>query len=222
MRLIEGDFERVTAFGQDPVGLARRFAAEGAPWLHLVDLDGARAGRFVNLELIAEIAAAVPVPVQVGGGARRMEDVDTALGQGAARVIVGTAAIESSATFAGWTARFGDRLAVSLDIRGNALATRGWAEESAIDFDQLASSLRAAGVARLIYTDVRRDGTLSGVNLEGLERLRPLGLPVLVAGGVGGYRDLEMLRDAGAEGAIVGRALLSGVIDLARAMALVG
>lgn len=212
----------MTAFGSDPVEMARGFADRGAPWLHIVDLDGARAGRWCNLELVSEIAAAVSVPVQLGGGARQMQDVDAALQRGVARVIVGTAAIESPGAFTEWTARFGDRLLVSLDSRGAALATRGWATESSADVVTLARALQVAGVARFIHTDIGRDGTLGGVGLDGLVRLRPLGLPVLVAGGVGSYRDLELVRDAGAEGVIVGRALLSGAIDLERAIRLVG
>ena len=212
----------MTESGSDALELARSFADRGAPWLHIVDLDGARAGRWCNLELVGEIAKAVPVPVQLGGGARQMQDVDAALERGVARVIVGTTAIESPSSFTEWTARFGDRLVVSLDARGAALATRGWAAESAVDLVTVARALQVAGVARFVHTDVGRDGTLKGVDLDGLARLRPLGLPVLVAGGVGSYLDLELIRDAGAEGVIVGRALLSGAIELERAIQLVG
>jgi len=185
VRLYQGDFERVTAFGPDPVALARAYAASGAPWLHLVDLDGARTGRWCNLDVIGEIAAAVPVPVQAGGGARQMRDVDEALDRGVARVLVGTAAIESPEAFAAWTARFGVRLAVSLDTRNGMAAVKGWTAESSVDIETLARALKAAGVARFIHTDVRRDGTLGGVDLAGLRQLLPLGLPVMVAGGIG-------------------------------------
>mgnify|MGYP001304282915 CR=1 FL=1 len=187
-----------------------------------MDLDGARKGQWCHLELIAEIAAAVSVPVQVGGGARRIEDVEAVLERGVARVLVGTAAIELPDAFAPWTARYGDRLAVSLDARGQTIATRGWAAESSFGLRAVAQKLQAAGVVRFVHTEVGRDGTLRGVDLRGLHQLLPLGLPVLVAGGVGSYRDLEMVRDAGAEGVIVGRALLSGAIDLERAIQLVG
>jgi phosphoribosylformimino-5-aminoimidazole carboxamide ribotide isomerase len=218
VRLRQGDFDQVTRFGDDAVALARGFAAEGAPWLHLVDLDGARRGDWCNLEVIARIAAAVDVPVQAGGGAREMRDVEAALESGVARVVVGTAAIESPSTFQPWASRFGDRLAVSLDVRGDTLAVRGWTAESGSGLLAVAQALRAAGAVRFIHTNVRHDGTLRGVDLGGLQTLKPLGVPVIVAGGIASLEDLEALRDAGAEGAIVGRALLDGSLDLSEAL----
>jgi phosphoribosylformimino-5-aminoimidazole carboxamide ribotide isomerase len=219
VRLRQGDFEQVTGFGDDAVGLARGFAAAGAPWLHVVDLDGARAGAWQNLDLIVEIAAAVPIPIQAGGGARSIEAVDAALRRGVARVVVGTAAVESPTSFAAWTARFGPQLAVSLDLRDGAPATHGWSAESTVDLLTLVRSLQAAGVVRFVQTDVRRDGTLEGVDVSVLQTLLPLGLPVIVAGGIASLRDIEALREAGAEGAIVGRALLDGTIDVRQALA---
>lgn len=218
VRLRQGDFDRVTRFGDDAVALARQWVDLGAEWLHVVDLDGARSGRWRNLPLIAEIASAVPVPVQAGGGARTMGDVEAALAVGVARVIIGTAAIESPSTFPPWASRFGDRLAVSLDVRGESLAARGWTAETGGGLLPVAQALRAAGAARFIHTNVQHDGTLHGVDLSGLQTLTPLGLPVIVAGGIAGIADLEALRDAGAEGAIIGRALLDGSLDLADAL----
>lgn len=218
VRLRQGDYRQVTGFGDDAVALAQRFAAEGAPWLHVVDLDGARRGGWRNLEVIARIAAAVQVRVQAGGGIRQIGDGEQALAVGVARVIVGTAAIESPAGFGQWASHFGDRLAVSLDVRGGSLAVRGWTADSGRDVVSVARALRAAGAARFIHTNIQRDGTLAGVDLDGLQRLRPLGAPVIVAGGIASYQDLAMLRDAGAEGAIVGRALLDGALDLAETL----
>jgi phosphoribosylformimino-5-aminoimidazole carboxamide ribotide isomerase len=218
VRLRQGDFDRVTRFGDDAVALARRWVDAGATWLHVVDLDGARNGQWRNLPLIAEIASAVRVPVQAGGGAREIGDVEAALAVGVARVVVGTAAIESPATFHPWATRFGDRLAVSLDVRGGTLAVRGWTAPSGGGLLAVAQALRAAGAARFIHTNVQHDGTLQGVDPTGLQTLMPLGLPVIVAGGVAGITDLEVLRDAGAEGAIIGRALLDGTLDLADAL----
>jgi phosphoribosylformimino-5-aminoimidazole carboxamide ribotide isomerase len=218
VRLRQGDFHQVTHFGDDAVGLARGFVEAGAPWLHVVDLDGARSGTWRNLPLIAQIAAAVSIPIQAGGGARRIDDVDAALRCGVARVVVATAAIESPAGFSEWTARFGAQLAVSLDLRDGAVALRGWTAESTVDLLTLAQRLQAAGVTRFVQTDVRRDGTLDGVDLTGLSTLLPLGLPVIVAGGIRNVRDIEAIRDAGAEGAIVGRALLDGTLDLRQAL----
>ena len=218
VRLRQGDFDRVTRFGDDAVALARRWADLGAQWLHLVDLDGARSGQWRNLSLIAEIASAVRIPVQAGGGARERGDVEAALAVGVARVVVGTAAIESPSTFQPWAARFGQQLAVSLDVRGEALAVRGWTAKSGGGLLPVAQALRAAGAVRFIHTNVKHDGTLHGVDLGGLQTLKPLGLPVIVAGGIAGIADIEALREAGAEGAIIGRALLDGSLDLADAL----
>jgi phosphoribosylformimino-5-aminoimidazole carboxamide ribotide isomerase len=218
VRLRQGDFDQVTRFGDDAVALARRFARGGAPWLHVVDLDGAKDGHWRNLEVIAEIARAAQVPVQAGGGAREIGDVEAALDCGVARVVVGTAAIVSPAGFEQWAARFGERIAVSLDVRGDRLAVRGWTAESSGDVLTVARELQAAGATRFICTSVRLDGMLSGVDLTELQRLEPLGLPVIVAGGIASADDVRGLRDAGAEGAIIGRALLDGTLDLGDAM----
>ena len=218
VRLEQGDFARVTDFGQDPVALASGFTEVGAPWVHVVDLDGARAGHWCQLDVIAEIAAAVRVPVQAGGGARDLAQVEAALERGVARVIVGTIATESIARAGSWAARFGPRLVFSLDTRDRRVLTAAWRTESAEDPVALAEKLRDAGAQRFIHTDAARDGTLRGPDLSCLSALLPLGVPVLVAGGVATYADLEAIRDAGAEGAIVGRALLEGTIELGPAL----
>jgi phosphoribosylformimino-5-aminoimidazole carboxamide ribotide isomerase len=137
-------------------------------------------------------------------------------------VIVGTAAIETPGEFRDWADRFGERLAVSLDVRDGRLATRGWAAASGTDLITMARELRSAGAARFIHTSVRRDGTLQGVNLQGLHALTPLDLPILVAGGIASYADIAALRDAGAEGAIIGRALLDGTMDLVETLRVAG
>ena len=218
VRLEQGDFARVTDFGPDPVAIARGFADAGAPWLHVVDLDGARLGHWCNLDVIARVVAAAGVPVQAGGGARDLAQVEAALERGVARVIVGTAATESLARAASWAARFGPRLVFSLDTREGRVLTRGWRSESAEDPVSMAEQLRDVGAHRFIHTDTLRDGTLRGPDLSGLSALLPLGVPVLVAGGVATYAHLEAIRDAGAEGAIVGRALLEGKIELGPAL----
>jgi phosphoribosylformimino-5-aminoimidazole carboxamide ribotide isomerase len=218
VRLRQGDFEQVTRFADDAVTLARRLEAGGAEWLHLVDLEGARSGRWRNLEVIAQVVAAVSVPVQAGGGARQMRDVEAALELGVARVVVGTTAVASPTGFDAFVRRYGDRVAVSLDVRGDRLAVEGWSAESRDSLLSVAEQLKAAGVRRFIHTNVGRDGTLAGVDLEGLARLLPLGLPVVVAGGIAGADDVRALRDAGAEGAIIGRALLDGTLDLSDAL----
>jgi phosphoribosylformimino-5-aminoimidazole carboxamide ribotide isomerase len=220
VRLEQGDFARVTDFGPDPIALARGFAEAGAPWLHLVDLDGARLGHWCHLDVIAQIVAAAGIPVQAGGGARNLAQVEAALERGVARVIVGTAVTESPAVAASWAARFGPRLVFSLDTRDRRVLTQGWRSESAEDPVAMAEKLRDAGACRFIHTDTVRDGMMRGPDLSGLSALLPLGVPVLVAGGVATYADLEAIRDAGAEGAIVGRALLEGKIELGPALTL--
>jgi len=218
VRLRRGSFDDVIAVAGSPLELATAFVEAGAPWLHVVDLDGARSGGWRQLDLIAEIAAAIPVPVQAGGGARDPRQIEAALGRGIRRVIVGTAAVEMPDQVAAWCANYGDRLAVSLDARNGQVMTRGWTARSPVPAFELAARLAQAGARCFVYTDVRRDGTLEGVEVDSLSQLLRLNVPVLVAGGVATYADLEHLREAGAAGAVVGRALLEGRIDLRRAI----
>lgn len=220
VRLRQGDFQNVIEVAGSPLGLAAGFAEAGAPWLHLVDLDGARSGGWRHLDLIAEVAASISVPVQAGGGARTAADIEAAFTRGIQRVIVGTAAVETPGLAAAWCAAYGDRLAIGLDVRNRQLVTHGWMAGSPVPFLEVASELAEAGARCFVYTDVRRDGTLAGIAAEPLSDLRSLGVPVLVAGGVTTYRDLETLRNAGAAGAIVGRALLEARLDLRRAIQL--
>lgn len=222
VRLAQGNFQRVTDFGPDPLRIALGYLEAGASWLHVVDLDGAQAGGWRNLEVIARIAAATPIPVQAGGGARDRGQIEAALNQGIARVIVGTAAVESIDRVADWVAAFGDRLAVSLDARDGSVMAWGWTAASPLNVFALAETLKTKGVARFIYTEIQRDGMLGGVDLAGLRKLLPLGLPVIVAGGVHSYADIEQLRDAGAEGAIIGRAFLEGRLDVREAVRIAG
>ncbi|MGH7903015.1 MAG: HisA/HisF-related TIM barrel protein [Candidatus Dormibacteraceae bacterium] len=219
VRLFQGDLTRVTVYPAEPVALALSLVAGGATRLHVIDLEGAFAGGWRNLDAIRAIAAAVTVPIQAGGGARDLVRIRAALAAGVDRVIVGTAAVESVEKVKGWAAELGPSLVVSLDSRGGEVLSQGWRAAGHGSLLPLATELRAAGVQRLVHTDIRRDGTLRGADLAGLRELRPLGLPVLVAGGVTTYRDLEVLREEGAEGAIVGRALLEGRLALERGLA---
>jgi len=218
VRLLQGRYDRVVPFAEAAVDLARRHVAAGASWLHVVDLDGARQGSWQHLDLIAELAQAAGVPVQAGGGARDRAQVALALARGVARVIVSTAALQDEPLLRALTAEFGEAIAVSLDTRDGQLVTHGWTAATGLDLGATAERVVACGVRRLIHTDVLRDGLLAGASVTGVERLVPLGVPVMAAGGVGSYADLERLRGAGAEAAIVGRALLEGTIDLPRAI----
>jgi len=214
VRLVRGDVARRVDYGDDPVAWARRWAAMGAPWLHVVDLDGAFTGRPVHLHLLAEICG-LGVRVQAGGGLRTMDDLEAAFGAGAARVVVGTAAAELAPKLM----PLGDRVAVAIDVRRGKVALRGWRQQTGTDAVALAARLRARGVRRFIYTEIARDGALSGPHVEALRRFVSVaGVPVIAAGGVASEGDLEAVARTGVEGVIVGRALYEGRIRLDRVL----
>jgi phosphoribosylformimino-5-aminoimidazole carboxamide ribotide isomerase len=217
VRLREGRREAVTVEGGDPAAAAERFAAEGAAWLHLVDLDGAFSGR-PDVSLVARVAAAGP-PVQVGGGYRGLVDIEAALEAGAARVLVGTAALDVG-FLRDAAGRFGDALAVAVDARDGAVAVEGWTAAASLSPAELAARCADAGVARLLVTATRRDGTLEGPDLDLLADVLGAGLPVIAAGGVASLDDLRALRDLGCEGAVAGSALWLGRFALADAVML--
>jgi phosphoribosylformimino-5-aminoimidazole carboxamide ribotide isomerase len=221
VRLVEGDFTRETVFDADPAMAARRWAEAGAEWLHVVDLDGAVAGRPVNLTAIEAIRAAVDIPIQLGGGLRSLENLESAFGAGISRTILGTVALEIPELVAAAVERWGDAIALGLDARDSKLATRGWLDQSDALAVDVARGLQDVGVRHFIFTDIRRDGTLSGPNLESLaEIISAVDANVIASGGVGTLADIEAAREVGAAGAIVGRALYDGRVDLAEAIAL--
>jgi phosphoribosylformimino-5-aminoimidazole carboxamide ribotide isomerase len=215
VRLRRGNFDEVVSRAGDPVTLVRRFAATRPPFIHVVDLDGARSGR-VRPELGGGLAAAAaPTPVQASGGVRSLADAQALLDAGAARVIVATAALESPATLAELVARFDARLVVAVDARAGRLAVAGWSRVTSLAPDEFAERCAEAGVHRLLCTAVERDGTMGGPDFDLLARVRDRsGLPVLAAGGVRSDEDLEALATLGLEGAVVGRAVLEGEIKL--------
>jgi phosphoribosylformimino-5-aminoimidazole carboxamide ribotide isomerase len=219
VRLSEGRRERITIEGGDPAEAARRFAAEGAAWLHVVDLDGAFSGR-PTPGLVEQVAAA-GVPLQVGGGLRDAESVQGALDAGAQRAIVGTAALHegSGSSLTLLAERFGERLVVAIDAKDSRVVTDGWLTESDVSPGELARRCADAGVRRLLVTSTRRDGSLAGPDTELLAEVLATGLPVLAAGGIATLDDLAALRDLGCEGAVVGSALWSGRFGLAEAIA---
>jgi phosphoribosylformimino-5-aminoimidazole carboxamide ribotide isomerase len=219
VRLAGGDPDRVTIEGGDPAQAARRFADEGAQFLHLVDLDGAFSGSPTPGLVEAIVAAAGSVPVQVGGGYRTVAGVESALAAGAARVMVGTAAL-SPAFLAEAVGRFGERLVVAIDARDGMVVADGWTSASSLSAIELAEACAQAGVARLLVTSASRDGSLAGPDLELLASVIEAGeLPVLAAGGIASLVDLEDLRALGCEGAILGSALWIGRFTLTDALA---
>jgi phosphoribosylformimino-5-aminoimidazole carboxamide ribotide isomerase len=217
VRLREGQREQVTIEGGDPAEAARRFAEKGATRLHLVDLDGAFSGS-PTPGLVEQVAAA-GVPVQAGGGLRSAAAIQAAFDAGAARAIVGTAALDDVKTLAG---RFGDRLVVAVDAREGLVVADGWTSDTGVAAGVLARRCAGAGIARLLVTSTRRDGSLAGPDLELLAEVMDAGLPVLAAGGIASLDDLVALRELGCEGAVVGSALWSGRFTLAEAIGLVG
>jgi phosphoribosylformimino-5-aminoimidazole carboxamide ribotide isomerase len=218
VRLAGGDPARVTIEGGDPVAAARRFASEGAPYLHLVDLDGAFSGTATPGLVERVTAAANGTPLQAGGGYRTIAAVESALVAGAARVIVGTAALAPGFLREAAT-RFGERLVVAVDARDGLVVADGWARTAALTAPELARACAEAGVRRLLVTSATRDGSLAGPDVELLESvIEASGLPVLAAGGIASLDDLIQLKRIGCEGAVLGSALWSGRVRLADAL----
>jgi phosphoribosylformimino-5-aminoimidazole carboxamide ribotide isomerase len=214
VRLEQGDFQRVAARVQ-PEKLVRRFAAAGARLIHVVDLDGARRGR-IRADVIARLAeAGAPAKLQASGGIRSPADAAQLLAAGAARVVVGTAALAKPEALEDFVAQLGDRLVVAIDVRGGRVAVRGWLEDTELEAAEVAARCAAAGVPRILCTAIERDGMLGGPDLDLLHEVRQAsGLPVLAAGGIRSEADLAAVSAAGCEGAVVGRALLDGLLPL--------
>jgi phosphoribosylformimino-5-aminoimidazole carboxamide ribotide isomerase len=225
VRLYKGDMEQATVFSTDPSAQARAFQAAGFGWLHIVDLNGAFAGRPVNGRAVEAILRSVSIPAQLGGGIRDMAGIETWLARGVARVILGTAALRDPALVRTACRRFPGRVAVGIDARGGRVAVEGWAETSSMSALELGRAFEDSGAAAIIYTDIERDGALEGVDVEGTAALaRALSTPVIASGGVAGLDDLKRLKaveDAGIAGVICGRALYDGRLDPRQALAVV-
>jgi phosphoribosylformimino-5-aminoimidazole carboxamide ribotide isomerase len=221
VRLIQGDYERETAYDDDPVVAARRWAAEGARWLHVVDLDGAKAGEPVNLDHVRGIVAAVDIPVQLGGGLRDSKKVEEAISSGAERVVLGTAAVRDPELAAAIAAAHGDRVVVSVDARSGKVAAEGWTQSSDLDTAEVLAALTDRGIRRFIYTPVDVDGLMEGPDLDSLREVaKATDGELIYSGGVGALEDLRALADLGLGnlgGVIVGRALYEGRFSIAEA-----
>jgi len=226
VRLYQGDYDQAQTFDENPVSVARRWADQGATFLHLVDLDGAKSGEPVNLGMIEAIIRAVDIPVQLGGGLRDRQTVANALAAGVSRVILGTVAVEKPELVQTLCEEFPNQIVVGIDARQGKVATRGWQETSALKATDLAIAMAKLGISAVIYTDIHRDGTLQGPNLEALRELaNAVTVPVIASGGVSSVTDLLSLlalEPAGVTGVIVGRALYTGDISLKEALNAVG
>ena len=225
VRLQQGDMKRATVFNRDPASQAHRFETQGFRYLHLVDLDGAFSGRPINASAVERILETVSIPVQLGGGIRDTATLEAWLSKGVTRVIIGTAAVRDPAFVKDAARRFPDRVAVGLDARDGKVAVEGWAESSELTVLEIARRFEDAGVAAIIYTDIERDGLLTGLNLDATIALaEAVSVPVIASGGLASVADIRALLEPKAAkigGAIAGRALYDGRLDPAAALALI-
>lgn len=220
VRLYQGEYSKETVFSDDPLAIAVRWVEAGARRLHLVDLDGAVEGQLRNGSIISEIAKHTRIAVQVGGGIRDLETLEQLLSTGVQRAILGTAAIEDPELVEKACRRFGDRIIASIDVKDGYVRGRGWTEGSRMRPIEVLRMMETAGVARFIYTDIARDGTLAGPNLTGVARIKAqTAASIIVAGGISSLQDLKSLAKLDVDGAIIGRAIYTGDIDLKEAIA---
>ncbi len=220
MRLLQGNFDEETVFSDDPLGVAVQWQAMGAKRLHVVDLDGAVTGDIRNLDIIHQIASAVLVPVQLGGGIRSLETIEGLLKTGIDRVVLGTAAVDKPNLVKDVCHRYADSIIVSIDARNGYVSVCGWRRDTELEVLKLAKWMVEIGVKRFIYTDINRDGTLTEPNFSAIsELIETVRKPIIASGGISTLNHLKMLQKLGCEGAIVGRALYTGDINLRKAIA---
>ncbi len=217
VRLIQGDYEQEIIYNDSPTAMAKEWEQQGAAYIHVVDLDGAKTGESSNKEAIRAIAASVSVPVQVGGGIRNMEIVDAHIASGVSRVIIGTAAIQNQQFLKEAVEKYGDKIAVSIDARGGFVATDGWTELSDVKAVDLLQQLVEIGVKTVVYTDILKDGMLQGPNLFELEMMNNAStIDIIASGGVSTEEDIVKLRELNMYGAIIGKALYEGKLSLVK------
>ena len=223
VRLYQGDYSKETLFSADPIGVALHWQALGARRLHIVDLDGAAKGEFCHASLVGEMARSVGIPLQLGGGLRRLDTLEQVLKLGVERAILGTVAVEDADLVREACRRFGQRVTVSIDARDGYVATHGWIGSTKVTAGELVESMAALGVSRFIYTDIARDGTLTEPNFEAIaELVSKASLPIIAAGGISSLEHLKRLALLGVEGVIIGQALYTGDIDLKEALKAAG
>ena len=224
VRLTEGKFDKETVFADDPSEMARKWANLGAEWLHLVDLDGALAGEGKNLPAIEKILKSITIPVELGGGIRTMSQIEKLLELGVTRLILGSAAVKNPALVKEACKKFPGHIACGIDAKNGDVAIEGWGEGSGINYTELAKRMAAVGVDKIIFTDISRDGMLSGVNAEATGELaRACGIEIIASGGVASLEDIRRLKPFekdGVTGCIIGKAIYTGAVDLKKALAL--
>lgn len=224
VRLIQGKFNEATIYSRDPESVAKKWEAEGARLVHVVDLDGAQTGEIKNWQVIEKIIKAINIPVQIGGGVRHQEDIERLFTLGAKRVVLGTKAVEDQGFIQQVIAKWQENILISIDTASGKVAEKGWITVISKTPEELAGEMQAVGVKQLVFTDIARDGTLAGPNLEKIKKiLSVISIPLIVAGGISSLADIEKLlplEKDGLSGIIVGKALYEGTIDLAEALRL--
>ncbi len=222
VNLLQGRAEEETIFSDQPIEMAKRWEAEGAEYLHLVDLDGAFHGTSANLKIVREIVEAIRIPVQLGGGIRTSERLDQILALGVARAILGTAALKNPGLVEGACRKYGEKIAVGIDAKDEWVATEGWLNVSHKQANEFAREMENLGVLTIIYTDIKSDGMLKGPNMEATRAVvEEVEVGVIASGGITSVEDLKTLKSIGASGAIIGRALYTGDLELQSALATV-
>lgn len=226
VRLLKGDFAQETVFSDDPAAMARKWQQQGAQFLHLVDLDGALAGKSQNLATVRAILSVVTIPVELGGGIRTMANIDEVLALGVRRIILGSVAVHDPDMVKAACAKYGNRVVVGIDAKDGIVAVDGWGVSGNVQVGTLAKAMAEAGVRTIIYTDIARDGTLEGVNVEATARLaRESGVQIVASGGVKSVEDIRALKayeKDGIEGVIVGKSIYMGTLDLQEAIEIAG
>ncbi|WP_421381342.1 1-(5-phosphoribosyl)-5-[(5-phosphoribosylamino)methylideneamino]imidazole-4-carboxamide isomerase [Bacillus salacetis] len=219
VRLLQGDYSKETVYGDSPFDMAKRFVDEGAEWIHMVDLDGAKEGSRVNDKFVIAVANELGAKVQIGGGIRTEEDIEYYLNHGVQRVIIGSLAVSQTDLVKSWLAKYGERIAIGLDAKDGYVATHGWIETSELKAVDLGVELAEAGAETFIFTDIATDGMLSGPNVEAVVELaKATGKEVIASGGVSSMEDLRVLKENNVAGAIVGKAIYTGKVSVESAV----
>lgn len=219
VRLYQGDYRKKEIVGNDILDIAKRFEKNGAKYIHLVDLDGAKKGKLVNKKIILNLAKELTIPVEVGGGIRNYKEVEELINHGVSRVILGTAALEDEEFVSRVVRDFGDKIAVGVDCKKGYICTKGWLEESNVHYIEFCKRMENIGVKNIILTDISKDGTLEGTNISMVKQLKEyVTANIIASGGVRDYYDIKKLNDLDIYGVIIGKALYSGNIDLKEAM----